>query len=241
MLCLDLTLPTPEENLACDEVLLDWREENGGEDILRFWEPQEYSGVLGYTNKVRTELDVPACEAENIPYFRRYSGGGTVLHGPGSLCYAVILDIRDNDSLANITCTNCYVIQKLRDAISPFMDVPVEVHGYTDLTYKGRKFSGNAQRRKKNHTLFHGTFLLAFDLPQISRFLRFPSIAPGYRAGRSHEDFLTNIGLQTDVLKSSLARAWETTETIPHEDLPLERIKQVASEKYLDPEWIHKF
>ena len=34
---LDLTLPSPAENLACDEALLDWCEENGGEEILRFW------------------------------------------------------------------------------------------------------------------------------------------------------------------------------------------------------------
>ena len=30
---LDLTLPTPEANLACDEALLDWCDAGGSEDL----------------------------------------------------------------------------------------------------------------------------------------------------------------------------------------------------------------
>jgi lipoate-protein ligase A len=61
---LDLTFPSPAENLACDEALLDWREENGGEEILRFWESPEIFVVVGYANKVAMEANVP-------PLFRR--------------------------------------------------------------------------------------------------------------------------------------------------------------------------
>ena len=35
----DFTLPTPAENLACDEALLEACE-RGGDEILRFWEPK---------------------------------------------------------------------------------------------------------------------------------------------------------------------------------------------------------
>ena len=38
MKLLDLTLPSPAENLACDEALLDWCENGEGEEVLRFWE-----------------------------------------------------------------------------------------------------------------------------------------------------------------------------------------------------------
>jgi hypothetical protein len=58
---LDLTLPSPAENLACDEALLDWCEENGGEEILRFWESPETFVVVGYANKVATEVNVSGC------------------------------------------------------------------------------------------------------------------------------------------------------------------------------------
>ncbi|MEI9961799.1 MAG: hypothetical protein WDM76_11890 [Limisphaerales bacterium] len=93
---LDLTLPSPAENLACDEALLDWCEENPNEEILRFWESPENFIVVGYANKIATEVNIPACKSKKIPIFRRCSGGGTVVQGPGCLNYALILRIADD-------------------------------------------------------------------------------------------------------------------------------------------------
>src|SRR5436190_1549788 len=90
---LDLTLPTPAENLACDEALLDAFEAAGGDGVLRFWEPAEPFVVVGYSNQVAQEVDVAACDAAGIPVLRRCSGGGTVVQGPGCLNYALVLNI----------------------------------------------------------------------------------------------------------------------------------------------------
>ena len=100
MKLLDLTLPSPAENLACDEALLDACDENGGEEILRFWEAREPFVVVGYANKVATEVNLDACAAKKLPVFRRCSGGGTVLQGPGCLNYALILRITDDGPLS---------------------------------------------------------------------------------------------------------------------------------------------
>jgi len=54
---LDQTLQTPQENLACDEALLDWCEDGFPDEILRFWEPRQYFAVLGYSNKTRSEVN----------------------------------------------------------------------------------------------------------------------------------------------------------------------------------------
>src|SRR5262245_40949097 len=102
MTCLELTLPTAAENLACDEALLDLCEDHGADEILRFWEPRNYFVVLGYGNKAAAEVDLEACAAEKIPVLRRCSGGGTVLQGPGCLNYALILRIDDGGPLQNI-------------------------------------------------------------------------------------------------------------------------------------------
>ena len=49
---LDLTLPSPAENLACDEALLDWCESGEGVETLRFWEsPVPFivvGGIVGF-------------------------------------------------------------------------------------------------------------------------------------------------------------------------------------------------
>src|SRR5450432_4760006 len=114
MKLLDLSLPTPAENLACDEALLDWGEEESGGEILRFWEPREYFVVVGYANKVSSEANVPACGAEGIPILRRCSGGGTVLQGPGCLNYSLALKTDGRPEVETIPITNHYIMTQHR-------------------------------------------------------------------------------------------------------------------------------
>ena len=61
---LDLTPTSPAENLAADEAVLDWCESGAGEETLMFWEPRDNFVVVGYANKVATEVNVSACEAK---------------------------------------------------------------------------------------------------------------------------------------------------------------------------------
>ena len=238
MKLLDLTLPSPAENLACDEALLEACEENGGEEILRFWEARETFVVVGYANKVATEVNVAACAAKKIPIFRRCSGGGTVLQGPGCLNYALILRITDDGPCRTITSANQFIMERNRAAIEalfPKSEIgnrksEIVVRGHTDLALNGRKFSGNSQRRKKNFLLFHGTFLLNFDLALVGEFLRMPSLQPDYRASRSHDDFLVNLNLPADQVKAALQKAWNATEEL--KDFPGQEIQRLAMQKY---------
>ena len=242
MKTLDLTLPTPAENLACDEALLDWHEQNGGEEILRFWESPEPFVVAGYANKIATEVNVANCEAKKIPILRRCSGGGTVLQGRGCLNYALILRIAENSPLAGIASANKFIMERNRSAIESAISNPqsaISVSGHTDLAIGRLKFSGNSQRRHKHFLLFHGTFLLNFDLALVSDFLKMPSKQPDYRKERSHDKFLTNLGLSADKVKAALQKTWKANS--PLENPPLEKIKKLAREKYSTDEWNFKF
>src|SRR3954467_9041804 len=106
---LELTFPTAEENLACDEALLDACEEEGAAEVLRFWEPREYFVVLGYANEARREGDLEFCATRSIRVLRRCTGGGTVLQGPGCLNYTLVLRIGERPELRNISATNEFV------------------------------------------------------------------------------------------------------------------------------------
>ena len=101
------------------------------------------------------------------------------------------------------------------------------------------KFSGNSQRRRKNFLLFHGTFLLNFDLALVSRFLRMPSKQPDYRQSRSHEKFLANLNLPAVEVKDALKKVWGSTTEL--RDLPKSGIQKLAAEKYSTDEWNLKF
>lgn len=258
---LDLTLASPAGNLAGDEALLNWGEAGGGE-VLRFWEPCEYFVVVGYANKVETEVNVPACAARKMPIFRRCSGGGTVLQGPGCLNYALVLQITSRPSLANISSANKFIMERNREAVQSAMaisQVPVSVCGYTDLalavryplappnppaergigpTARLRKFSGNSQRRHKRALLFHGTFLLNFNLSLINEVLRMPSRQPDYRQDRGHDEFLANLNLSATRLKRALGTIWEADEGM--HDFPASETQELVRKKYSTRKWNFK-
>ena len=268
MKLLDWTLTTAAENLACDEALLDWCEKGAAEEVLRFWEPRAHFVVVGYANNVATEVNVPACEARGIPVLRRCSGGGTVLQGPGCLNYTLILQIRANGPTHSISAANQFIMERNRRAIENLLSrgsgreeahhskaessfrrgassaerkqkAEIAVCGHTDLTIDGLKFSGNSQRRRRHSLLFHGTFLLDFDIALIEELLSSPSRQPDYRRHRSHEDFLTNLPLPAASVKAALARAWNAT--APLVDFPRDQIETLAREKYARRAWSLKF
>ena len=232
-------LHTPGMQLACDDVLLDLCDANPGRETLRVWSPETYFVVAGYTNRILEEVHVDACVTRGIPLYRRTSGGGTVVQGPGCLNYSVILRIERDAALENITSTGSYVLERIARAVSRLAGLPVAHQGHTDLVSGGRKFSGNAQRRKSNAVLFHGTLLLDFDMDIIEELLPMPGHQPEYREGRSHQEFLVNLGLDAAELTAALRREWDATTA--YGQLPLEEIRALAETRYLNHDWTYRF
>lgn len=235
---LDHTFPSPQENLACDEALLDWVEEGDAHEILRFWEPQHYFVVLGSSNKVRQEVFVENCTADDIPILRRHSGGGTVLQGPGCLNFSLILRITPDGPTRNITTTTNYILQQHAGVLSTLLQEKVEMRGSSDLTIAGKKFSGNAQRRRLKALLFHGTFLYDFDISKIEQYLKLPPKQPEYRVQRSHLEFVRNVSCSAAHVKEALRKSWNAH--TPIESLPAERMEHLVTEKYSRREWNFK-
>ena len=236
----DFTLPTPAENLACDEALLGLCEE-GGEEVLRFWEPREPFVVVGYANRAAREVNLAACRERGIPVLRRCSGGGTVVQGAGCLNYSVILRIGGEGSRGteSIGSTNGHVLARNQAAVKSLVNETVEIQGHTDLAVNGRKFSGNAQRRLRSALIFHGTFLLNFDLGLIEQVLPLPSQEPEYRRGRAHGEFVTNLNLPAAEVKAAMRKVWGAEEEFKV-DLS-ERARELVAEKYGSEKWNGKF
>ena len=232
----NLNLPSPAAQLASDEVLLDGCENGHGKEALLFWEPRETFVVVGYANKIATEVNIAACAAKGVPIFRRCSGGGTVLQSPGCLNYSLILRITEDGPLRTITSANQFIMERNRAAIQMILPgSEIMISGHTDLALGGLKFSGNAQRRKKNHLLFHGTFLLQFDLALMAEFLRMPSLQPDYRASRSHGDFLVNLNLPAEQVKDAMKIIWNATEELTN--IPQKEIQTLVAQKYSTDGW----
>jgi lipoate-protein ligase A len=236
---LEETWPTPEQNLACDEALLLDCEEGGEEEVVRFWQPREHFAVLGYSGRTNAEVFLSRCREHRVPVLRRLSGGGAVLQGPGCLNYALVLKISERAKLRDVAATNAFVMERLKRALAPVVESPIAVRGFTDLTLGARKFSGNAQYRKRRCVLFHGTFLLHFDISFIEKLLPVPAKQPAYRRNRAHDIFLTNLNLSPDRVKAALKQAWGAGEEL--KNIPLEAIERLARERYSSDEWNFRF
>lgn len=239
MKLLDWTFDTPEENLACDEALLDFCEKGDSQEVLRFWEPRRYFIVLGYSCKYRSDIDLNACQNRNIPILRRASGGGTVLQGPGCFNYSLILKINHSEATYTITKANHFIMNRHKEALEKHLSLPASVQGITDLALSGLKFSGNAQRRKRHYFLFHGTFLLNFDIGLIEETLQIPEKQPDYRSNRPHHLFLTNIPVSGEKMKTILADTWKAKTSL--KTVPTDEISQLVKDKYSRNDWNLKF
>jgi lipoate-protein ligase A len=234
---LDTTFASPAHNLACDEALLDELEAGLGEPTLRFWESPTPFVVLGYSNRIEAEVNRAECERRGIPILRRSSGGGTVVQGFGCLNYNLTLPI--TDETATITATNNFVMERQQRAIAELIGRDVQIQGCTDLTIGGLKFCGNAQRRKSRALVFHGCFLLNFDLDLIETVLKHPSKEPDYRGRRSHRDFLTNLEISSYDVKRALVKVWSANESV---GAPSHiRIEALVAERYGNRDWNEKF
>ncbi len=234
---LDLTLSTPADNLALDEALLLDAEEGRGGEVLRVWEWPYPAVVLGAGGVLAADVDQAACLAADVPILRRNSGGGTVLLGTGCFLFSLILSYERSHALREVGSSYAFILGRIRHALAEFAP-GAALAGTSDLAVDGRKFSGNAQQRKREVLLHHGTLLYRFDLDAVGRMLRMPARQPDYRRGRDHAAFLMNLPADGPSLKQRLRECWQAEAVLP--DWPHVRTEQLAREKYTNPEWIRR-
>ena len=235
MRLLDLTLPTPAENLALDEALLDEAEAAGQpRETLRFWEPDRPMVVIGRSSSLAGEVQREACARREIPVLRRSSGGAAIVTGPGCLMYALVLSYELRPALRAIDHAHRFVLDTIAAALRP-MIAEVERQGISDLAIGGRKFSGNSVRCKRDHLVYHGTLLYHFPLELIEACLLMPLRQPEYRKERPHGSFVANLPLGVVAIRGALTTAWGATEVCS--DWPREATVRLVAQRYGQVEW----
>jgi lipoate-protein ligase A len=226
---LELTLPSPAENLALDEALLLQAEAGRGGELLRIWEQPSTAVVLGSSGRVAEDVIVDTCLTDGVPILRRCSGGGTVLLGAGCLVFSLILAYRRAAPLADVTHSYEYILGRMSQALG------ARRAGCSDLAIDDVKISGNSQRRLRDHLLHHGTMLFDFDLSLMNRYLLLPQRQPDYRRARQHGQFVRNLALPRAELVACLRSAWGAD--VPMIEYPEALVHKLMSEKYCDPGW----
>ncbi|MAP73965.1 MAG: lipoate-protein ligase A related protein, partial [Planctomycetaceae bacterium] len=142
MQLLDITYDSVIKNIALDEALLLYSEQTG-EQFLRFWKPQRNAVVMGRSGKLEQEAAQEYCRNHTIPVYRRPSGGGTILTGPGCLMYTIVLNSNLNGRLKEIQGCHDFVLGQMATAFKN-IGIPCCILGISDLAIGNLKFSGNS-------------------------------------------------------------------------------------------------
>jgi lipoate-protein ligase A len=233
---LDLSYLDLDHNLAVDEALLLEAEDGLRGEILRFWEMPTLGVVVGSGGKVTEEVNQIACDSENIPVRRRSSGGGTVVLGPGCLCYSLILSQEQRPYLSGINDSYAWILNRLAESTKDIC--PAQLEGSSDLESGGLKFSGNAQQRKRRYFLHHGTLLYDFPIKMISHLLPHPPREPDYRSRRSHESFLLNLPANRTQLIQNIKNAFSAM--VDGRPPSPERVQSLVTDRYSLFSWNHR-
>src|SRR5688500_8952672 len=111
---LDLTLDSPQANLALDEALLEHAERAGRpSEVLRVWESPAPIVVIGRSSRIEDEVHLDHCRTAGIPVLRRVSGGAAIVAGPGCLMYAVMLSYQVRPELRPIDAAHRFVLETI--------------------------------------------------------------------------------------------------------------------------------
>ncbi len=144
--------------------------------------------ILGRYNKLEDWVNADIAEADGVPVLRRLSGGGTVYHDNGTLCYSLIapgkLLNEKRGAASHLEFFRSLLIMGLWRA-----GVCAERSRLSDLALNGRKISGNAARITKHGVVLHGTLLFTVDHHSMEKYLPIPPDRPGI----SHREFVTSM------------------------------------------------
>lgn len=257
------SLPSPEENLAWDEAILELADTPTEElcspsspasnlELLRVWEMPKVCVVVGRSSRIDQEVQLESCRKDSIPVLRRMSGGASIVAGPGCFMYSVLLSLDLRPECRALDVAHRTVMENTREGLQRALAIhgvhfPLGIQGVCDLTVNNRKISGNSLRVKRHWLMYHGTLLIDFPLDAISRYLAIPPKQPDYRERRTHDEFVVSLADSIpdrahfyQSLTRSLSEVWGATQSWNSHPLHRELPSHVAlwmERRYGDLNW----
>lgn len=232
-------------NMAIDEVLLDKVSTNESLPILKFYGWRPATITIGYFQSLEQEVDTERCAQEGVDIVRRITGGGAVLH-EDEITYSLIIKeegIIEKDILKSYE----QICKGILNALSK-LNLDGKFIPINDLIVNGKKFSGNAQSRKKGCVLQHGTILLEVDIKKMFSLLKVPSEKMRDKLITAVEERVTSLSKELnrtvtyeemqDLLIKGFKEALEI-ELVPSEltEEEMMEAQKLATEKYGAPQW----
>ncbi|MCP5049664.1 MAG: hypothetical protein GY940_21015 [bacterium] len=154
------------------------------------WEPQFLSVVLGQSNKPEKALHQGHVASDNVPVYKRPSGGESVVLSPKTL---VISILKQGDPLRSPKLYFKEYNSIIIHALASLGIQDLRERGISDICIGEQEILGSSIYRNKNMVLYHAVLNRAESTDTFERYLKHPTKEPGYRQGRSHREFVTSL------------------------------------------------
>lgn len=247
-------------NMAIDEALFLSYEENISVPILRLygWMPASFSiGCFQDPGKI---LNLKTCEKEGMSFVRRPTGGGIIFHDH-ELTYSLILAQSDTklragvkESFEKITKFLISTYRKLglkahfaKDIFKNSIDSKnsraefcFSRHEEFDILIEEKKLGGNAQKRKKNIILQHGSIPFSFNKERVKKFIKETQFLETLAITDLNEQLKNKINFKD--LSKRLIHAFNENFSLSLEESELtldekNLSNELLEKKYANPEW----
>lgn len=154
------------------------------------WIPDETCIVLGRSNNPNESLYLDNIINDNIPVYKRPSGGETVLLSNKMLVLSIA--IKQTDFKSGKLHFQDYST-KIISALDSLGIKDLGYKGISDITIKDLKILGSAIYQNKFVVFYHAVLNVSESTALIEKYIKHPKREPDYRKNRNHKDFVTSI------------------------------------------------
>ena len=242
-------------NMALDEAILRSVIDKKTLNTIRFykWRPSTVS--IGRNQSLSSEVDLDFIKNKGFNVVRRITGGGAVFHDEfREITYSIVCPLDFLEKLgAKSVMQQFEIIEMGIIAGLRFYGLKPEkgiIH-CPAIFLEGKKFSGNAQVRKKRYVLQHGTILLELDPDLMYSALKAPHNVSKSRMVKSVYSKCVGIkehleSYNEEDLLSSLKKGFENTLGIISKensftDSELKLANELVETKYGNDKWLMKY
>ena len=182
-------------NMITDRAILMSCNEGRVPATLRLYGWQRPTLSIGYSQEISQYIDLESCERNNIPVVRRFTGGRALLH-QYEMTYSVIAPIPHPDFPGNLRGSfekiSKAILESLRIGgikgatvaeknsirdVSGRSPACFSMANHCEITVRGKKLVGSAQRRLRSAFLQHGSVILDMDPKLTHTLLKYSSEA----------------------------------------------------------------
>jgi len=164
-----------------------------------FWIPDQAYLILGQSNNAEASLYGELVLQDQIPVYKRPSGGESVILTPKTIVMSVRLL---SDRLENPQVYFKRINSAIINGLASLGINDLGYKGISDITIGQKKILGSSIYRKKNLVFYHAVLNVAEDVDMIAKYLKHPTKEPDYRIGRKHKDFVTSLAEAGQIFSS---------------------------------------